>query len=201
MTLKGMKLMPQDLDIVRLGHQIKQLRQQQGLSLEQLADRSDVSRSMLSAMERGEKAPTIVVLHRVANGLGLTMTRLLDVEREGAVVVTRRDEQVVVRDPAGWERRNLAPATAGSDFEFMRTSIPAGVDAGNYPPHPAGSREFVAVESGSLRLTIGSSVVDLDAGDSVAYDADVQHAFANPSEVDCVYYLAVTVPAKDGGAR
>ncbi|MGH2550137.1 MAG: cupin domain-containing protein, partial [Thermomicrobiales bacterium] len=86
-------------------------------------------------------------------------------------------------------------------FEFMRTSIPAGVDAGSYPPHPAGSREFVAVESGSLRLTIGSSVVDLHVGDSVAYDADVQHAFANFGEVNCVYYLAVTVPARNGRAR
>lgn len=190
----------QDLDIVRLGHQIKQLRLQRGLSLEQLADRSEVSRSMLSAIERGEKAPTIVVLHRVANGLGLTMTRLLEEEREGSIIVLRRDEQTVARDPAGWERRNLAPATAGSDFEFMRTRIPAGVDAGTYPPHPPGSREFVAVETGSLQLTIGATVVQLDAGDSVAYEADVQHAFLNPGETDCVYYLAVTVPARDGGA-
>jgi len=190
----------EDLDIVRLGQQIKQLRLQRGLSLEQLADRSEVSRSMLSAIERGEKAPTIVVLHRVANGLGLTMTRLLEAEREGAIIIMRRDEQTVARDPSGWERRNLAPATPGSDFEFMRTCIPAGVDAGSYPPHPAGSREFVAVETGSLRLTIGATVVQLDAGDSVAYDADVQHAFLNPGEIDCVYYLAVTVPAREGGA-
>lgn len=193
--------MVQDLDIVRLGQQIKQLRLQHGLSLEQLADRSDVSRSMLSAIERGEKAPTIVVLHRVANGLGLTMTRLLEEEREGAIIVLRREEQTVARDPAGWERRNLAPATPGSDFEFMRTSIPAGVDAGSYPPHPPGSREFVAVEAGSLRLTIGSSVITLEAGDSVAYDADVHHAFINSGETDCVYYLAVTVPVRDGESR
>jgi transcriptional regulator with XRE-family HTH domain len=192
--------MAQDLDIVRLGQQIKQLRLQSGLSLEQLADRSEVSRSMLSAIERGEKAPTIVVLHRVANGLGLTMTRLLEEERAGSIIVSRRDEQMVVRDPAGWERRNLAPATAGSDFEFMRTAIPAGVDAGSYPPHPPGSREFVAIESGTLRLTIGGTVVTLEAGDSVAYDADVQHAFANAGETDCVYYLAVTVPGREGGS-
>jgi transcriptional regulator with XRE-family HTH domain len=192
--------MAQDLDIVRLGQQIKQLRLQAGLSLEQLADRSEVSRSMLSAIERGEKAPTIVVLHRVASGLGLTMTRLLEDERVGSIIISRRDEQIVVRDPSGWERRNLAPATAGSDFEFMRTHIPAGIDAGSYPPHPPGSREFVAVESGALRLTIGGAVVVLEAGDSVAYDADVQHAFANPGEIDCVYYLAVTVPGREGGS-
>jgi mannose-6-phosphate isomerase-like protein (cupin superfamily) len=58
----------------------------------------------------------------------------------------------------------------------------------------------VAVETGSLRLTIGTTVVQLDAGDSIAYDADVQHAFLNPGEIDCVYYLAVTVPAREGGA-
>lgn len=193
--------MTEDIDIVRLGQQIKQLRLLAGLSLEQLADRSDVSRSMLSAIERGEKAPTIVVLHRVANGLGLTMTRLLEEERAGSIIVNRRDDQAVVRDPAGWERRNLAPATAGSDFEFMRTSIPAGVDAGSYPPHPPGSREFVAVETGVLRLTIGSTVIELCAGDSVAYDADVHHAFLNPGQTDCVYYLTVTVPAREGGSR
>lgn len=193
--------MPNDLDITSLGQHIKQLRVQSGLSLDQLADRSEVSRSMLSAMERGEKAPTIVVLHRVANGLGLTMTRLLEPERDGAILVTRREDQTVARDPAGWERRNLAPASAESDFEFMRTSIPGGVDAGSYPPHPPGSREFVAVETGSLRLTIGSTVVELGTGDSIAYDADVRHAFANPDDSECVYYLAVTVPPREGGAR
>jgi mannose-6-phosphate isomerase-like protein (cupin superfamily) len=56
------------------------------------------------------------------------------------------------------------------------------------------------VEAGALRLTIGGVVVELEAGDSVAYDADVHHAFANPGETDCVYYLAVTVPEREGGS-
>lgn len=149
---------------------------------------------MLSAVERGEKTPSVLVVHRIAVGLGSNITRLLGEERAGPVTILRRAAQDVARDPSGWERRNLAPVQPGVAFEFMRTTIPPGVNAGEFPPHPAGSREYVAVEQGRLRLTVGGSAYLLEAGDSIAYHGDTWHAFANPGPGDCVYYLALEVP-------
>jgi transcriptional regulator with XRE-family HTH domain len=184
----------EELNIAALGERIRGERLRQRLSLDDLAAASGVSRSMLSAVERGAKAPTILVLHRIATGLGTNVTRLLGEEQAAPVIVLRHDEQMVARDPSGWERRNLAPVLPGSDFELMRTTIPPGVNAGEFPPHPPGSREYVAVEQGTLRLTLGGVPYLLQRGDSISYAGDVRHAFANPGDEPCVYYLALDAP-------
>lgn len=189
------------LDLAALGERVRSERLRLRLSLDGLAARAGVSRSMLSAVETGGKAPTVLVLHRIATGLGVSMSRLLGEERSEPVILMRRHEQVVARDPSGWERRNLAPPLPGRDVEFMRTEIPPGVDAGTFPPHPEGSREYVAVEHGSLRLTIAGHAYDLNAGDSISYDAACRHGFHNPGDEVCIYYLAVIEPERGGGAR
>src|ERR1051325_7490103 len=131
------------MDIAALGERIRLARQQRRLSLEALAAQSGVSRSMLSAVERGAKAPTVLVLDRIATGLGTSIARLLGEERSARVVVLRRRDQDVSRDPSGWERRILSPVLKGVEFEFMRTTIPPGVDAGEFTPHAGGSREYL----------------------------------------------------------
>jgi transcriptional regulator with XRE-family HTH domain len=181
-------------DVAALGERIRTERMRQERSLDDLATRAGVSRSMLSAVERGAKVPTILVLHRIATGLGSNLTRLLGEEQAAPVIMLRRDEQDVVRDPTGWERRNLAPVLPGVDFELMRTTIPPGVDAGEFPPHPPGSREYVAVEQGTLGLTVAGVPYLLHAGDAISYEGDCRHAFANPGREMCVYYLALDVP-------
>lgn len=181
------------LDLARLGERIRQERARRRLSLKRLEARSGVSRSMLSAVERGGKAPTVLVLDRIATGLDTSIARLLGEERASRVVVLRRDAQDVAHDPSGWERRILSPVLPGVEFELMRTTIPAGVDAGAFAPHAAGSREYLAVERGTLTLTLDGTPYTLHAGDSVYYAGDCVHAFANPGGRDCVYYLAMDV--------
>src|SRR5262249_17856683 len=102
-------------------------------------------------------------------------------------------EQDVARDPSGWERRILSPVLPGIEFELMRTTIGPGVDAGAFSPHVEGSREYLAVEHGTLRLTLDGVVHTLTAGDSIYYAGDCVHAFANPGDVPLVYYLAMDV--------
>jgi transcriptional regulator with XRE-family HTH domain len=174
-----------------LGERLRSERTTRGLTLDDLSRQAGVSRSMISAIETGGKAPTIVVLHRIASGLGMRMTDLMDEPRPDRVIVLRAKDQPVVHDPSGWERRNLAPAIPALPFEFMRTTIPPGVDAGVFPPHRPGSREHVAVSAGCLALTIAGERYDLEAGDAISYAGDCEHQFANTSTVDCVYYLAL----------
>jgi transcriptional regulator with XRE-family HTH domain len=189
-----------ELDLVRLGRQIRLERSRRGLSLNGLARRAAVSRSMLSAVERGGKAPTVLVLDRIATGLDTSIARLVGDTREGRVVLLRRETQDVARDPSGWERRILSPVLPGVEFELMRTTIPGGVDAGVFSPHAPGSREYLAVERGTLRLTLDGTAYTLGPGDSIYYAGDCRHGFANPASPDCVYYLAMDVTG-DAHAR
>jgi transcriptional regulator with XRE-family HTH domain len=174
-----------------LGRQLRRERRRRGFTLEGLAAASGVSRSMLSEVERGSRVPTVLVLDRIATGLGTSIARLLREEQPARTVVLRREEQDVARDASGWERRILSPVLAGVEFEFMRTTIGAGVDAGVFQPHGPGSREYLAVEAGALRLSLDGDEVDLREGDSIFYGGDCHHGFANPSAEPCVYYLAM----------
>lgn len=177
--------------MAELGLRIRARRRAQGLALEQLAELSGVSRSMLSDVERGAKTPTVLVLDRLATALGTSIARLLDEPAGDALVLLRNAQQRVVRDPAGWERRILSPVLPGVAFEFMRTVLGPGVGAGEFSPHQSGSREYVAIEYGRLMLTIDGHVSTLDGGDSVYFPGDCRHGFANNGDVDCVYYLVM----------
>ena len=189
------------LNMAALGNRIRVERITRKLGLQQLSSRCQVSRSMLSAVERSEKVPTVLVLDRIATALGTSIARLLAVESRARVVILRHEEQDVVRDPTGWHRRILSPVLPDVEFEFMRTTIKAGVDAGLFNPHAPGSREYVAVERGTLRLTIDGAVHLVHAGDSIYYDGDCHHGFSNPGRSDCVYYLAMDVTDRTGSSH
>src|ERR1700733_7780028 len=160
------------LQLTELGERIRGERTRRSLSLEELAGKARVSRSMLSAVERGEKAPSVLILDQIATGLGTTIARLLTSESEGRVVLLRADDQDRAVDPAGWERRILSPVLPKVEFEFMRTTLSPGVNAGAFLPHNPGSREYVAVERGTLRLTLDGEVYLLKKGDSIYYAGD-----------------------------
>lgn len=187
------------LSLVELGTRVHDQRLQRGLSLEQLKERSGVSRSMISAIERGAKAATVLVLDRIATGLDTSLARLLASERPSRVIFLPHQRQPIARARSGWERRILSPVLPGVEFEFMRTTLGPGVDAGVFLPHAPGSREYVAIEHGTLFLTLDGQPYTLNAGDSIYYDGDCLHAFANPRQTPCVFYLAMDVTGDAAG--
>ena len=189
------------LDVADLGARVRAARLDRGLSLGAVAGRAGVSRSMLSAVERGARVPTVVVLDRIATALDTSIARLLGEEQASRVVVLRHAAQDVARDPTGWERRILSPVLPGVEFEFMRTTIAPGVDAGVFAPHAGGSREYVAIERGTLQLTIDGTSHLLRAGDSAYYAGDCHHQFVNPGREPCVYYLAMALTDRSPHAR
>ncbi|MFC4116183.1 helix-turn-helix domain-containing protein [Nonomuraea zeae] len=193
--MQGEGVLSSGLSMAALGTRIRTERRARGLSVERLAELSGISRSMVSEVERGTKTPTVLVLDRLATALGTSIARLLDEPAHGAMRVLRHSEQRVLRDPSGWERRVLSPVLGDVEFEFMRTTIGPGVDAGEFAPHAPGSREYLAVEHGSLLLTIDGRAYRLDTGDSAYYPGDCRHAYANDGTTDCVYYLAMELGA------
>ena len=180
------------IELGELGARIQALRRDRGLTLQELAAAAVVSASMLSSVERGRKAPTIVVLARIADGLGVPLNELI-VGGGSRVIVRRASDQDVVDEPGGWRREILSPVVPGVNFEWIRTTLPPGASPGPYPAYAPGSHEFVLVESGTLRLTIGPEDFTLQAGDSVYFPADALHRYANPGRLPCVYCVAALI--------
>lgn len=169
------------------------LRTEGGLTLQELATRSSVSVSMLSAIERAEKAPTVVVLARVAEGLGVPIGRLIPEAAPERIIVRRAAEQDASDQLGGWRRVILSPVVPGVNFELIRSTLPPHCDAGTFPAYAAGSHEYVAVESGRLELGVGDVRLSLRAGDSIYFAADVDHSYANTSSRPCSYYVAALI--------
>lgn len=186
-----------------LGDRIQSIRIDRALTLRELADRSDVSVSMLSSVERGEKAPTVVVLDRIAAGLDVTLASLVAEPDAERIIVRRAADQDRVDEPGGWQRTILSPVVPGVNFEWIRSTLPAGCDAGTFPAYAAGSHEFIAVQSGTLTLTIGDRELSLSTGDSVYFAADVPHSYANRGQTRCSYHVAALImrPRTPGTGR
>jgi mannose-6-phosphate isomerase-like protein (cupin superfamily) len=160
--------------------------------LDVLAERSGVSRAMISKLERGEKYPTLVIAAKVAAGLEISLSQLIGGEERRKVVVVPRDRRMVMRDPVtGFERQLLSPSFAGRGIEFLRNVVPEDSTSGDFPPHRRGVEEYVVVERGRLRAVLGGEEYLLEEGDALYFEADVAHRFENAGEGGCSYYLVI----------
>lgn len=176
----------------RLGSRVKELRKKRGLTLEELAERSGVSRAMISKLERGEKNPTLVVAAKLAEGFGVTLSQLVGIEEQREVVVVPREKRMVMRDPkTGFERQLLSPSFGGRGVEFIRNVVPGHSTSGEFPPHRSGVEEYIVVEKGILRAVIGGEEYLLEEGDALYFEADVSHRFDNAGAGECSYYLVI----------
>jgi XRE family transcriptional regulator, regulator of sulfur utilization len=179
-----------------LGTRVRALREAEGLSLRDLAERSGVSAPMLSQVERGETSPTVAVAERIAAGLELRLSQLLRLDEEGAVVVVRRDERR--KGPAGGRGHRyelLTPPLPGLRAEVSRHELAPGArtgGAGDPPMHEPGSRETAVVDQGTVALVCDGERHELREGDCVTFDADLPHHFENPGPGPAALLAVVT---------
>lgn len=177
-----------------LGNRIKALRTKAGLTLDQLAERSGVSRAMLSRVERGESSPTAQLLNRVCAGLGVTLSALFATATETASPLRRRNEQTPWQDPeSGYVRRVVSPAHTGGRVEIVEVSFPAKA-AVAFGPHLAGVGQHVWILEGAMEMTVGPDVHELQAGDCLFMTIDQPIAFRNPHDRPARYAVVLSHP-------
>ena len=190
----------------RLATRLRELRADLGLTLDALAERAGVSRSMISLVERGESSPTAAVLDRLAAGLGVTLASLFaEEERADASPLARRADQVTWRDPqSGYVRRNLSPPGFPSPIELVEIELPAGAYVAYDLPRTAlmvGVSQQVWVLEGEIALTVGEVTHVLEVGDCLAMRLDVPTAFRNTSDRPARYLVALATDPPPTAAR
>jgi transcriptional regulator with XRE-family HTH domain len=175
-----------------LGVRVKQLRTDKGWSLEALANASGVSRSMLSQIEREEANPTLAVTMRIAQAFGMPLGDLLEMpSASSAVKVIRGDNRAFhYRSDKFCRLRTLSPLNLEKDVEFYEVQLQPG-GALRSAPHFEGTREFLTVQKGNVRVDSAGDAEDLAAGDSSSYRADVPHAIINLGKSEAVMFLVV----------
>lgn len=176
-----------------LGRRVKKLRTDRGWSLEELATASGVSRSMLSEVEREKANPTLTVTFRIARAFGLTLQELIESAETSASriqVIRASDRAQVYRSDKQCEIRTLSPLNLEKDVEFYELTLRPG-GALRSQPHFEGTREFLTVEEGSVRIESGTDTDELGKGDSGTYRADVPHAILNTGKAAALVFLVV----------
>jgi transcriptional regulator with XRE-family HTH domain len=184
----------------RIAARVRELRAGRGLSLEALAARSGVSRSMISLIEREETSATAVVLEKLAGALGVTLASLFDPRADGPAPppsgpLSRRDEQPQWRDPAsGYVRRNVSPAGIPQPLRIVEIRFPPGARVA----FENGGRDVrvhqqVWVLDGAIDVTVGTERHRLHTGDCLAMDLDRPTMFHNPTR-KTTRYAVVTAP-------
>lgn len=179
----------------RVADRIRALRAERGLTLGALAERSGVSRSMISVIERAESSPTASVLDRLAAALGVTIATLFaEAERPNARPVARAADQPLWSDPeTGYVRRNLSPAGFPSAIELVEVTLPPGARVA----YDSGSRlsvidQQIWVIAGAIAITVGDTTHDLATGDCLAMRLDRPITFRNRTGAPARYLVALT---------
>jgi transcriptional regulator with XRE-family HTH domain len=161
---------------------LRPVRRQRGLTLEQLAQQTGLTKSYLSKIERGQSTPSIAVALKVAQALDVEVGRLFSAEAAQEKITVDR---AAGRKADGDRYRMLAPSLLGKS---MSPFIVRPSDRASDDPHPEHSgQEFVFVHTGRVELDYGEQTIALGPGDSAYFDASVSHKIravgAKPAEV------------------
>lgn len=171
----------------RVAENLRQRRKARGMSLDDLARASGVSRAALSQIETCKSNPTVSVLWKVAVGLGVPFAELIGAPRSGAMVLRRNDAQVLRSADGKLESRPLAPAGASPLVELYELRLGARA-AHASEAHAPGTHELLVVLSGQLKMHVDGEIYELGAGDSVAFAADRPHTYENPVGSEARYH-------------
>ena len=181
----------------RIAERVRELRAARGLSLDALASKSGVSRSMISLIERGESSPTAVVLEKLAGGLGVTLPSLFDAPAAVAPApdgpVARRDDQPQWRDPAsGYVRRNVSPPGVPQPMQIVEVHFPPrGRVAFENSGRDMRVHQQVWVLEGAIDVTLGAERHRLHEGDCLAMQLDRPTMFHNPTRKAARYAVVI----------
>ncbi len=174
----------------RVAENLRERRRTRGMSLDDLARASGVSRAALSQVETNKSNPTLGLLWKIAIGLGIPFAELIGERRAGASVLRRGDAQVLRSVDGKLESRPLAPAGSSPLVELYELRL-AARSTHHSEAHAPGTRELVVVLTGSLRLRVEDETYELAAGDSVAFAADRPHAYENPGAAEARYHNVI----------
>jgi transcriptional regulator with XRE-family HTH domain len=180
-----------------IAERVRELRTGQALSLDALAAKSGVSRSMISLVERGESSPTAVVLEKIAAGLGVTLSSLFDApsaaDRRSSGPLARRKDQPRWQDPAsGYVRHNVSPPGVPQPMQIVEVHFPPGGRvAFENAARETRVHQQVWVLEGTIDVTVGAERYRLRTGDCLAMELDLPTMFHNPTRKTTRYAVVI----------
>jgi transcriptional regulator with XRE-family HTH domain len=193
----GVQPLADDLDVAEaaptgLGARIRAARIQRGLSLGDLASAAQVSRSLVSQIERGVASPSIETVRRLASAMGVPVfTLFLDAQGEQSIV--RAGERRAVHYPGSAVTREILSPSLRGRMAVLWVTFPPGEQSSLQPVRHVGE-ECVVIVAGTLEVLIADRAIRLEKGDSMTFDSEAPHIFRNPTDVPVEAFVVISPP-------
>lgn len=175
------------------GARIRAFRTQRGLTVAELADNAQVSKSLISQIERGIAAPSIETVRRVASALEVPVFSLF-LDGADSQMIVRADQRRTVMYPGSNVTRGILSPGSHGRMVLLWVTFPPGERSGPQPVHHTGE-ECVVVICGTLDLLTGEQAVRLNTGDSMTFDSELPHVFHNPTDEVTEIVVAISPPS------
>ncbi len=169
---------------------LRGIREERKLSLDNVAKLTGVSKSMLGQIERAEVNPTVATLWKISKGLKISFTQLMDRPEADIELVIKSDIQPLVEDGGKFRNYPVFPFDTTRRFEMYTLDIEEGSHL-EAEAHPQGTHEFISVFSGELTLDINGDKYTIAAGNSIRFKADVPHGYLNSGNEICYVSMVI----------
>ncbi|MDQ6418131.1 XRE family transcriptional regulator [Paenibacillus sp. LHD-117] len=177
----------------KVGKNLQSIRKARGLSLDQVAELTGVSKAMLGQIERGDSNPTISVLWKIVNGLRISFTSLIE-EDEPKISVIEADKLEPFLEQEGHYRvYPMFPYDQRKGFEIYSVHMDPGCSHTS-DPHNEGVEEYIIVTSGKLHIMINGDVYSVKVGNAIHFSADQPHSYHNKSDEVITYTTLIQYP-------
>lgn len=181
----------QELNTI-IANNLKTLRSAAGISLGELSKLTGVSKSMLGQIERGESSPTISTLWKIATGLKVSFTDLMEYQHPEVQILSESEMEPVRSDDGQFSLYPLIPSRSGHKAEVMDLILTDGARSDS-SPHAPGTEEYLFVYEGTLTLEAEESAYEVPAGSMIHFYADAPHSYRNTHEetaraVNVIFY-------------
>jgi transcriptional regulator with XRE-family HTH domain len=177
--------------ITLLAHNLRTLRAERNLSLAQLSELTDVSKSMLRQIETGQSSPTIATLWKIANGLHVPFTALL--RKQDAEVTLRafREDQPLKGETEGYRLFPLVSFDPKRSFEIYYVEIDPGTTL-DAEPHQGDAEEHIFVLQGRIDITVDDKCHTVDHDHFLSFLANCVHCYQNPGTEMAVAMMLIS---------
>jgi transcriptional regulator with XRE-family HTH domain len=176
-----------------IAENLKGLREERKLSLDNVAKLTGVSKSMLGQIERGEVNPTVSTVWKISNGLKISFTQLMSRPEADFELVEKSEIQPFVEDNGRFRNFPVFPFDSARRFEMYSVEI----DGSGYltaEAHPKGTQEFITVFSGEVSISVSNECFFVATGNSIRFRADLPHTYKNTGEDICTLSMVIYYP-------
>jgi transcriptional regulator with XRE-family HTH domain len=179
------------MEAIDVGKRIKSFRKRKGLTLQELAERSSVSATAISAIERNVSSPTVNTLASIGKALGESLSSLLG-ETEARYVLTRRGERTPESSLGpGTLCEGLGTTAPGCRFRPVLAMLAPGAESAD-PPGDRAGEDFLFVLRGNLQVDVDGGSLPLSEGDALCLGSGTPYRFRNDSAGETVLLMVTS---------